>query len=88
MLLSVVCDLVTVVGLYKRQYDSRNKVEQAGAELCQAQDKLRLVVLWLDLCLLWLTLTWFGFANIAYELLFCGFWKVWYSRFGLVGLVR
>ena len=43
----------------------RNNVKQPGAELCQAQGKLRLVGLWLNLCLL----TGLGFPNMGNELL-------------------
>ena len=52
--------------------------QQAGAELCQAQGKLKLVWLWLTL----------GFANFAHGFYFSALllflWKFW---FGLVGLV-
>ena len=41
--------------LNKIRIDWNRKKCQAGAELGQAQGKLRLVGLWLDLCLLWLT---------------------------------
>ena len=65
------------------------KKKQAGAELCQAQGKFKLVWLWLAL----------GFANLAQESNFGALlwflwisefglvWLVWFCRFGLVGLV-
>ena len=53
-------------------------IKQAGAELCQAQGKLKLVWLWLT----------FGFANFAHEFNFGALllflWKFWV---GLVGVV-
>ena len=73
--------------------------EQAGAELYQAQGKLRPVRFRLYLC--FLKLPWFGFSKSAYEfnkllfdkflfdkLLFGRFgFLVWFSRFGVVGFV-
>ena len=54
------------------------KKTQAGAELCEAQGKLKLVCLWLT----------FGFASLAHEFNFGALilfiWKFWFSKFGLV----
>ena len=60
--------------------------EQAGDELCQAQGKL--IWLWLNPCLLWLTgMVWIChfvlIKNLILELGFC-----YYRRFGLVFFVQ
>ena len=61
-------------------YQVNKKVDiQAGAELCQAQGKLRLEVFWFNLVnYYWLIM--FGFTNSTYEFSFAGvilsLWKV------------
>ena len=67
----------------------RKYLKQAGAELCQAQGKLRLVVLWHLVKKHQLKL--FIFTNLAnefdYGTVIVSLWKVLFCRFGLAGLV-
>ena len=77
-------------GIYNEQSNSVLNyvilsVKQAGAELCQAQCKLRLV--WLHI---FTNLVWLGFADLAnkfdFGYLILLHWKAWNDKFGLEGL--
>ena len=68
----------------KRKCKSKSK-KQDGAELCQAQERLGLLVLKYFCAFFdWLTLSQLWFAKLAYEFNFCGMimslWSIWYGQ--------